>query len=101
MSGDRDLLQLVGPLIEVFMPKGQDGVTVTAAAVQESWGVRPDQFIDLKALIGQIMTSRAYQAPAVERDPKDEGEYLFRGPAVRRITAAGNEVSSVSNCFCL
>lgn len=52
VSGDRDLLQLVGPLVEVFMPKGQDGVTVTAAEVQESWGVRPDQFVDLKALIG-------------------------------------------------
>jgi 5'-3' exonuclease len=52
VSGDRDLLQLVGPSVEVFMPKGQDGVTLTAVEVQESWGVRPDQFIDLKALIG-------------------------------------------------
>jgi hypothetical protein len=42
---------------------------------------------NLKALIGQIMTSRAYQAPAAERDPKDENEYVFHGPAVRRITA--------------
>src|SRR3989441_7197908 len=42
---------------------------------------------DLKALIEQIMISRAYQAPAFDRNPKDEGEYVFRGPAVRRITA--------------
>src|SRR5437867_1958745 len=42
---------------------------------------------DLKALIEQIMTSAAYSAPAVERNPKDEGDYVFRGPAVRRITA--------------
>jgi hypothetical protein len=42
---------------------------------------------DLKHLIGQVMTSRAYQAPAVERNPKDESEYVFHGPAVRRITA--------------
>ncbi len=42
---------------------------------------------DLKALIGRIMTSRAYQAPAFDRDPKDESEFGFRGPAVRRITA--------------
>jgi hypothetical protein len=42
---------------------------------------------NLKHLIGQIMTSRAYQAPAVERGPKDEKEYVFRGPAIRRITA--------------
>jgi Protein of unknown function (DUF1553)/NPCBM/NEW2 domain len=42
---------------------------------------------NLKALIEQIMTSRAYQAPAVDGNPKDESAYVFRGPAVRRITA--------------
>ena len=52
VSGDRDLLQVVGPQVELFMPKGQDGETCTPAVVQERWGVRPDQFIDLKALIG-------------------------------------------------
>jgi 5'-3' exonuclease len=25
VSGDRDLPRLVGPLVQVFMPKGQDG----------------------------------------------------------------------------
>src|SRR5262249_38130025 len=45
-----------------------------------------DHGYDLKMLIEQIMTSRAYQAPALGRDPKDEGEYVFHGPAVRRIT---------------
>ncbi|HWE62130.1 MAG TPA: 5'-3' exonuclease H3TH domain-containing protein [Chloroflexota bacterium] len=52
VSGDRDLLQLVGPHVTVFMPKGQEGETWTAALVQERWGVSPTQFIDLKALIG-------------------------------------------------
>lgn len=52
VSGDRDLLQLVGPSVTVFMPKGQDGETWTPALVEERWGVRPDQFVDLKALIG-------------------------------------------------
>src|SRR5260370_13364078 len=42
---------------------------------------------NLKSLIEQIMTSRAYQAPAIDRNPKDESEYAFRGPALRRITA--------------
>lgn len=42
---------------------------------------------DLKSLIGEIVTSAAYQAPAADPDPKGEGEYVFRGPAVRRITA--------------
>jgi len=52
VSGDRDLLQVVGPRVEVFMPKGQDGEVYTSAVVQERWGVRPDQITDLKALIG-------------------------------------------------
>jgi hypothetical protein len=53
---------------------------------------------DLKALIGQIMTSRAYQAPAAERNPKDESAYVFRGPAVRRITAEqfADAISSIT-----
>jgi Protein of unknown function (DUF1553)./Protein of unknown function (DUF1549)./Planctomycete cytochrome C. len=42
---------------------------------------------NLKSLIEQIMTSRAYQSPAVDRNPKEESEYVFRGPALRRITA--------------
>ncbi len=42
---------------------------------------------DVKYLIDRIMTSLAYQAPAVDRDPKDQGEYVFRGPSVRRISA--------------
>ena len=52
VSGDRDLLQLVNPLVEVFMPRGQDGEIYTPTTVQERFGVRPDQFVDYKALVG-------------------------------------------------
>ncbi|HEY8283934.1 MAG TPA: 5'-3' exonuclease H3TH domain-containing protein [Chloroflexota bacterium] len=52
VSGDRDLLQLVRPGVDVFMPKGQDGETWTPALVEERWGVRAGQFTHLKALIG-------------------------------------------------
>ncbi len=52
VSGDRDLLQVVGPGVDVFMPKGHEGEPYTPAVVQERWEVRPDQFTDLKALIG-------------------------------------------------
>ena len=52
VSGDRDLLQVVGPSVDLFMPKGQDGDVYTPAVVQERWGVRPDQIPDLKALVG-------------------------------------------------
>ncbi|MBK9170155.1 MAG: PSD1 domain-containing protein [Bryobacterales bacterium] len=41
---------------------------------------------DLKALIGTILTSQAYQWPVAE--PAAEGEpFVFRGPAPRRLTA--------------
>ncbi len=54
VSGDRDLLQMVGPRVDVFMPKGQEGDLYTPMVVQERWGVRPDQITDLKALIGDV-----------------------------------------------
>jgi DNA polymerase-1 len=52
VSGDRDLLQLLRPTVSMFMPKGQDGEMWTPDLVQERWGVSPEQFPDLKALIG-------------------------------------------------
>lgn len=52
VSGDRDLLQLLQPQVSVFMPKGKEGETWTPALLLERWGVRPEQFPDLKALIG-------------------------------------------------
>jgi len=42
---------------------------------------------DLKHLIATIVTSRAYQLPAVHRDSKQVKDYVFRGPEVRRLTA--------------
>ncbi len=41
VSGDRDLLQMVGPGVDVFMPKGQEGKLYTPAVVQERWGCGP------------------------------------------------------------
>ena len=43
---------------------------------------------DLKHLIATILTSRAYQMPAVPRtgEPPARG-YAFRGPEIRRLTA--------------
>jgi len=42
---------------------------------------------DLKHLIATIMTSRAYQLPAVRRSAKEIKDYVFQGPEVRRMTA--------------
>jgi hypothetical protein len=42
---------------------------------------------DLKHLIATIVSSRAYQMPAVARKGDQPHEYVFRGPEIRRITA--------------
>jgi hypothetical protein len=42
---------------------------------------------DVKYLIRQILTSRAYQLPAVSVDEQHQADFVFRGPAVRRLSA--------------
>lgn len=54
VTGDRDLLQLVNEKVKILMPLV--GITKTMLfdedRVEEKYGVRPDQFIDYKALVG-------------------------------------------------
>lgn len=54
LTGDRDMLQLVNGQVTVLMPLV--GITKTVlfdeAKVAEKYGVKPEQFVDYKALIG-------------------------------------------------
>jgi DNA polymerase I len=55
VTGDRDLLQLVDSNTVVELPPGQYEKKPTLydeTAVIEKYGVRPDQFVDYKALVG-------------------------------------------------
>ncbi len=54
VTGDRDLLQLVDDRIIVSLPARQlsDSVDYTPEKVVAKYGVRPDQFVDFKALVG-------------------------------------------------
>lgn len=55
VSGDKDLLQLVGDTVQVLRPgrdPARDLRVLDAAGVQEYLGVRPDQVIDYLALVG-------------------------------------------------
>ena len=56
VSGDRDLLQLADEQVLVRIPKTSRGTTVVenyhTAEVIEKMGVRPEEIIDLKALMG-------------------------------------------------
>jgi DNA polymerase-1 len=54
VTGDKDFFQLVHDGIRVFNPR-EDGSWYDAAAVQEKFGVRPDQVVDALALMGDTI----------------------------------------------
>ena len=58
VSGDRDLLQLLDDNITMKNPKTRAGKTTvdtyTPAELYEEYGVTPEEFVDLKALMGDI-----------------------------------------------
>ena len=51
VTGDKDFFQLVNDRVTIFNPR-DDGVWYDAAGVQEKFGVRPDQVVDVLALMG-------------------------------------------------
>ncbi len=51
VTGDKDFFQLVGDRLRVYNPK-DDGTWYDEAGVMERWGVRPDQVVDVLALMG-------------------------------------------------
>ena len=60
-----------------------------------------DRRYDLKELLAAILTSRAYQMPAVVREGEADDQYVFRGPGVRRMTAEqfSDAVSTVTGVW--
>jgi DNA polymerase-1 len=54
VTGDKDFFQLVGGPITVFNPR-DEGAWFDPAGVQEKFGVRPDQVVDVLALMGDTI----------------------------------------------
>jgi DNA polymerase-1 len=54
VTGDKDFFQLVGDRISVFNPR-DEGTWYDRAGVAERFGVRPDQVIDVLALMGDAV----------------------------------------------
>lgn len=52
LTGDKDSLQLISPHVHVLLVKTGDTVEMDEAAFIAGYGVRPDQFVDVKALMG-------------------------------------------------
>jgi DNA polymerase I len=57
VTGDKDLLQLVGPRVRVLSVLGRTGepVLYDVAKVRERWGVEPGQIVDVLALMGDAI----------------------------------------------
>ena len=57
VSGDKDLLQLVGPRVRVLSVAGRTGepVLYDEAKVRERWGVEPGQIADVLGLMGDAI----------------------------------------------
>src|SRR5712664_2211482 len=57
VTGDKDLLQLVGPRVRVLSVSGRTGepVLYDEAKVRERWGVEPAQITDVLALMGDTI----------------------------------------------
>ncbi|MCY3978286.1 MAG: DNA polymerase I [Chloroflexi bacterium] len=52
-TGDRDILQLLGPHVRVQLPqRGEEDKVWDVSAFREKWGLEPKQLVDLKALEG-------------------------------------------------
>ena len=51
-TGDRDSLQLIDDNVKVLLAGNTDTTTYDSAKFEEKYGIRVDQFVDLKALMG-------------------------------------------------
>lgn len=52
LTGDRDSLQLIGENVTVMLATNNDTVPFNTAKFTETYGITPDRFVDVKALMG-------------------------------------------------
>ena len=52
LTGDRDLLQLIDDRISVLLATNKDTLLMDEAAFREAYGIAPQHFVDMKALMG-------------------------------------------------
>ncbi len=52
LTGDKDSLQLISPRVHVLLAGNNATADTDEAAFMEKYGVRPNQFVDVKALMG-------------------------------------------------
>ena len=52
LTGDRDSLQLISDKTRVILATNAEPILFDSAAFEEKYGVRPDQYVDVKSLMG-------------------------------------------------
>lgn len=52
LTGDRDSLQLISDKTRIILATNTEPILFDAVAFEEKYGVRPDQYVDVKALMG-------------------------------------------------
>lgn len=97
VSGDRDLLQISDEHIKIRIPKTKPGRTEIEdyypADVERAFGVTPEQFIDLKALMGDTSDN----IPGVPKvGQKTAAELMGRYGSLDEIYAHAEEITKKS-----
>ena len=64
LSGDRDLLQLISPCVTVLLAATGDTVSYDRDTFFAKYGIEPEEFVDLKALMGDS-SDHIYGVPGV------------------------------------
>ncbi|MGQ9490774.1 MAG: DNA polymerase I [Anaerolineae bacterium] len=91
VTGDRDILQVVDDRVHVLTSGRQfsDTIIYDPATIQEKYGLRPDQLLDLKALVGD----KSDNIPGVKGiGEKGAGELLQKYGSLDAIFAHLDEV---------
>ena len=90
-TGDRDAFQLIGDAVTVLYPK--KGVSelarMTPAAVQDKYGVAPQRYRDLAALVGET-SDNLPGVPGV--GPKTAAKWIGQFSSVEGVVAAADQV---------
>jgi DNA polymerase-1 len=89
-TGDKDLAQLVGPLVTVVNTMSNE--SFDEAGVLAKFGVRPDQIVDYLALIGDSVDN----IPGVDKvGPKTAAKWLQQHGSLDALLAHADEVGGV------
>jgi DNA polymerase-1 len=92
ISGDRDTFQLIDQRVTVLYPrKGMsDLVLMTPDAVKEKYGVLPEQYRDLAAMVGEA-SDNLPGVPGV--GPKTAAKWIVQYGSLEKIISAMDEIS--------